>query len=98
MGAACSILLFIFLLSYTGYKISVLEERKAVDVLQSVAENYFEESDSFGADQGLQVAFAVYDRSLSKSTIQNIDPSYGRIQFEIHSWNTNERGYYQQSM
>ena len=89
MGAACSILLFIFLLAYTGYKISVLEGREAVNVLQSVAEDYFEEGDSFGADQGLQIAFEVYDRSGLKSE-QNIDPSYGRIQFV--SRNINENG------
>ena len=60
-GALCSILLLIILLAYAGYKISILEGKKSIDIIQAVIENHFDEKHSFGGEQGLNIAVAVYD-------------------------------------
>ena len=58
MGALCSIVLLILLVAYAGYKVSVLEGRKAVDILQAIHEDHFDGSYVFGAEQGLNFAVA----------------------------------------
>ena len=58
-GALCSILLLILMLIYTGYKLSILEGKKDIDIVQAVKEDHFDESHMFGAAQGLNVAVAV---------------------------------------
>ena len=59
MGALCSIILLILMLIYTGYKISILEGKKDIDIVQAIKENHFDESHVFGNAQGLNVAVAV---------------------------------------
>ena len=59
MGALCSIILLILMLIYTGYKISILEGKKDIDIVQAIKENHFDYSHVFGAAQGLNVATAV---------------------------------------
>ena len=64
-----------------GYKISILEGRKSVDVLSVKSDNHYNDSYIFGADQGLNVALA---------TAGPIDKSYGNIKFIKVSWFLNE--------
>ena len=61
MGALCSILLLIVMVTYTGYKISILEGKKSIDIVSAVRENYFRSDHKFGAQQGLNVAVAVFN-------------------------------------
>ena len=42
-GALCSLLLTLILLFYTGYKISILEGKKDIDIVQAVKENHFDD-------------------------------------------------------
>ena len=49
MGAVCSILLVVTLIMYTGYKVSILEGRKSIDIVQAVKENHFDANTVFGA-------------------------------------------------
>ena len=88
MGAFCSIMLFIILIAYAGYKISILEGKKSVDILQAVKEKHYDDSYVFQAEQGINFAVAVKD-SVSFHTI---DPSYGRIAFNKASWQVMEDG------
>ena len=67
MGSFCSILLVAILIAYTGYKISILEGKKSIDILQAVKENYFDASYVFGAEQGLNIAVAVFNPLLPSS-------------------------------
>ena len=60
MGALCSIVLTIVLIMYAGYKISVLEGKMSIDIVQAVKENHFDDSHIFSAEQGLNIAFAVF--------------------------------------
>ena len=59
LGALFSILLLILMLIYTGYKISILQGKKDIDIVQAVKENHFDSSHVFGAEQGLNLAVAV---------------------------------------
>ena len=47
VGAVCSIVLIILLISYAGYKVSVLEGKKSIDIIQAVVENHFEDTEKF---------------------------------------------------
>ena len=49
MGALCSIILLILMLIYTGYKISILEGKKDIDIVQAIKENHFDQSHVFGS-------------------------------------------------
>ena len=61
IGALCSIMLIIILLGYTAYKVSILEGKKRVDVIQAVQENYFDDEYVFSGEQGLNIAAGVYN-------------------------------------
>ena len=61
MGAFLSVALFVILAMYTGYKISIIEGKRSIDVVSAIKENHFDDSHVFGADQGLNVAVAVLD-------------------------------------
>ena len=50
MGAICSLLLLALVLVYAGYKASILEGRKSIDILTAVTEDYFNETYVFGAN------------------------------------------------
>ena len=80
MGTICSFFLGIVLIVYTGYKVSILEAKKSVEILQAVNKNYFNDFHSFGASQGLNFAVSVFDQ-FDVSTFNHIDPRYGKLQF-----------------
>ena len=85
IGAICSIILLIFITSFTGYKIYILQAKKSIDVVQAVKENHFDENYIFSGKQGLNVAVAIYDPA-NPGTHKHIDPSYGRIRFSKLKW------------
>lgn len=74
LGALCTVFLQVVLIAYTGYKVSILDAKKDVDILQAVKEDYFDNQYKFGAEQGLQVAIAVGNES---NPGQVLDPAYG---------------------
>ena len=43
-------MLSIILVLYAGYKVSVLEGKKSIDILQAVKESYFDQTDIFSAE------------------------------------------------
>ena len=49
MGALCSIIFIITLLSYAGYKTWILEGRKSVNILQAVKEDHFDDTYTFSS-------------------------------------------------
>ena len=52
IGALCSILLIIILLGYGACKVSILEGKNRVDVIQAVQENYFDDEYVLSGEQG----------------------------------------------
>ena len=85
MGAACSLLLFLVICVYAGYKISILEAKTSVDILSVVEEDYFDENYVFAADQGLNIAVTVLNPT-DPTSFGPIDPAYGRIRFRRREW------------
>ena len=79
MGATCTILVFIVTLIYGGYRASILHMRSDVEVQASIQKDYYDDSYTFGADQGLNLAVAVFN-GFDPSTFI-MDPSYGKIEF-----------------
>ena len=77
------------MLVYAGYKISILEGKKSIDIIQTVKENQFSDEDVFGANQGLNIAVGVFN-PWDSHTLEPIDPSYGTIDFINHIWRVNE--------
>ena len=77
------------MIAYTGYKVSILEGKKSVDILQAVNKDHFDENYTFGAKQGMNIAVAVLNTMDYNSYIP-IDPRYGRIVFTKYSYGTNE--------
>ena len=50
MGTLCSIALLIIMVAYTGYKVSILKDRKSVDILQAVSKYHFDGDHAFRGD------------------------------------------------
>ena len=50
LGALCSLLFLITMLTFTSYKISILVDRKSIDIIQAVKENHFDDTDVFGVE------------------------------------------------
>ena len=78
IGAICSIVLTITILSYAGYKWSILIEKKSVDIVQAVIENKYDDSYVFRGDDGLNFAVSVLNPQ-DPDALKPIDPSYGRV-------------------
>ena len=55
---------------YAGYKISVLEGRKSIDIVQAVKRDNFDDQHVFGANQGFNIAIAV----LNTFNVEPLDP------------------------
>ena len=79
------------LLLYAGYKVSILEGKKKIDILQAVIENYYDQNHIFGADQGLNIAVGVFSPT-SPNKIEPIDPTYGSIIVKKITRHTDENG------
>ena len=85
MGTFCSIFLLALMTVYTGYKISVLQGKKSIDIIQALRENHFDDSHVFSAEQGFNVAVAIFN-PMNPDTLQPIDPAYGRVRFSRTKW------------
>ena len=79
MGAACTILVVLVTLMYGGYRASILHARSDVDVMASIQKDYHDMDYTFGAEQGLNLAVAVFNGFDPSAFI--MDPTYGRVVF-----------------
>ena len=91
MGALCSIAAIIILITYAGYKLSIMEGKKSVDLVQAVIENHFDDDYVFDSQKGLNFAVAVLN-AFDPSTHSLPDPQFGRIKVSETSWGQDENG------
>ena len=91
IGALCSILLFVVMIVYTGYKISILDGKKSIDIIQAVKENHFDDNHIFTSNQGLNIAIGIYSAS-DPRTHELLDQTYGRVRFNRVEVKTSEDG------
>ena len=59
MGAICSIMLLLIVISYTYQKVDILINKKDVAILSSLYDSYFDSSDQFSSEQGFNLAVAL---------------------------------------
>ena len=80
MGTVSSFLLFVILVIYTYFKCGIMVDKKAVNILSAVKQDYFEPEYTFGSKQGLNIAVAVFD-PFDPSGYRRLDRSYGHVRF-----------------
>lgn len=87
LGSILSIITFITILSFAVYRLEALKSRDDYQVQLRDEVSFFTDSDRFGHEQGLRVAFGI-----SNDYLNNIpeDPSIGTFSFQMHTWGTEE--------
>ena len=93
LGTLCSVILFLLMIAFSAYKITILESRDFVDILESVEINHFDSDHVFSYNQGFNIAVGVFS-PFDARTMQPIDPSYGKIGFYKRTWGQNEDASY----
>ena len=92
MGSFLTIIMFIIVCAYTYQKIDVLKEKKDVDIMSSIQYSYFNETEVFDFDQGLNLAIAFTAFDSEDEPI--LDKSIGEIVYLAYSWGMDEQGDY----
>ena len=96
LGALCSLTALIVLIIYAGYKFSIMEGKKSVDIVQTVTEDYFDGSYVFDVDQGFDLAIGLLS-PFDPTTHKIHDPSFGRLRFQKIKWGLDENGQFSYS-
>lgn len=90
VGSLCSIVLLMVTIFYAYLKFDVLMEKKDVNVLSTVKDLYFDDTDQFHYSNGLNiaVAFTAYD------SVQEpiLDPTFGELVLNHFSWGNDAEG------
>ena len=87
----------VILITYAGYKVSILEGKKSIDIVQAVVENYFDDEYIFDAGQGLNFAVGVLN-PFDPETIKPLDPSFGRIRVTKLDWGADENNSFRNTL
>ena len=92
IGSLCSLILISVLCMFAVLKFEVLINKKDVDIMSTINDNYFTPNDKITSANGLNiaVAFTKYD----SDTEDILDPTYGEIVFMRYFWGTQEDGEY----
>ena len=90
LGALCSLVLFLIVLGFAYLKADVLINKKDVDILSTVNDNFFTPDDVLNYSNGFNIAasFTAFD----SETEDILDPTYGEIVFMHYYWGTQEGG------
>ena len=92
LGALCSFVLFLIVLLFAYLKADVLINKKDVDILSTLNDNFFTPDDVIDYKSGFNIAaaFTAYD----SETEDILDPTYGEIVFMHYYWGVQEDGQY----
>jgi len=90
LGTLCTLMLAIIVLAYAYQKMDVLMNRKSVDILSTVSELAFEETDLLTADHGLN--FAIGFTAYNNEREWMLPPEYGELVFNSLSWGSHPNG------
>ena len=77
LGAFFSMFVIVVMLLYTNLKLDVLINKKDIDVLSVVQENFFSPTDNFTYTDGFNIAVGFSDYEKSDNLI--LDPTYGDL-------------------
>ena len=67
-------------------------QKKSIDVLESVRENYISDDEIFGTEQGFNIAigFTGWGESAEALKTEHLDKSYGELKFMASEWSVSE--------
>ena len=84
LGSFCSFILICVLCMFAYLKFDVFINKKDVDIMSTINDNYFTPNDKITSANGLNiaVAFTKYD----SDTEDILDPTYGEIVFMHYFW------------
>lgn len=85
-----SLLLLGVVILFTYLKADVLINRKDVDVLSTVNDNFYTPDDVINFDNGLNIAAAFIAFDSNPEPI--LDPTYGELAFNHYYWGVQEDG------
>ena len=90
MGSLCSVLLLALVILYSYQKADILINKKDVDILSTVNEDFYSSDDTWSSKNGFNIAaaFSAYD----SETEWILDPTYGSLVFNHFSWGIDENG------
>ena len=80
--------LFIVVTSYFGLKMSVMIENANSAVTIATHDNWFNSTETFGSDVGLEIAVSVTDFDSGRGEL--LDKSYGSLVFTSSDWDTKD--------
>ena len=83
-GSICTIIMFIILLSFAGYKTNFLIQRRDYNIMQEVFEYYYDSSFQFGTSDGFAVAATVASFDKNHDLIEN--ERIGTVKFYMKEW------------
>ena len=84
VGSFMSLILIGILLLFTYLKADVLINKKDVDVLSTINDNFYTPDDIINSENGFRVAAAFTAFDSNKEVI--LDPTYGELVFKHYYW------------
>ena len=93
VGSLCSFILIILVCMFTYLKIDVLVNKKDVDIMSTINDNFYTPEDVLSYKSiGFNIAagFTAFD----SETEDILDPTYGEIVFNHYYWGEQEDGTY----
>ena len=92
IGSLCSLILISVLCMFAVLKFEVLINKKDVDIMSTINDNFFTPDDQVTSANGINISAALtkYD----DETEDILDPTYGEIVFMRYFWGTQEDGEY----
>ena len=90
MGAFCTIIIFLFLLSFSYTKLITLIEKSDVDIMQAAEDSAIMPDEVFGSGDGLFLAAALTEYNSDPSRIEK--PEYGELRIEQYGWGNEDIG------
>ena len=92
LGAFITLLLYTVVIVYAFQQVEILIEKGKVDIVAATQEDYFTVDDSFGADQGLNIAIAFTSLTDTDNLEYELPPEMGSIVFTVFEWGLDENG------
>ena len=88
LGALLSVLTFIIVIAYAGYKFTDLLGYNDYSVMKFELENFYDMRDAFGSENGFLLAAGVTDYSSNEESIE--DPEIGTIKLIKKTWDSTD--------
>ena len=89
-GTLMSFIFMGIVIGYSAQRLDILLNRKDVDILQTVRDNYFSDNEAFTGEEGFNIAIALTGFDSVRDSV--LDPEYANLIFETSQWDVLEDG------